>query len=163
MPTEIASRGVERIDVAVDRRRPHRPRVGARDRRARAVGVRARTTTRGRGSRRSTHNSGVIHAGIYYPAGTLKAEALGRRRAPDVCGSAPRMTCTHRRCGKIIVARDATRDAGARGAAEARATATASRDSRSSIARSSPGANRTCTVLAHSFHRIPASSMPRRS
>jgi len=58
------------------------------------------------GRETSSRNSEVIHAGIYYPAGFLKAALCveGRRLLYDICR---RHGIPHRKTGKVIVAPDA--------------------------------------------------------
>src|SRR5438046_1215594 len=73
------------------------------------------------GTRASARNSEVIHAGIYYPPGSLKARLCvrGRERLYEFCAG---RAIPHRRCEKLIVA---TTDAELPGLARVAATAQA--------------------------------------
>ncbi|MBD8870166.1 L-2-hydroxyglutarate oxidase [Nocardioides donggukensis] len=51
------------------------------------------------------HNSGVVHAGLYYPPGSLKAR-LCRRGVGLLTEFAERHGIRHEECGKIVVALD---------------------------------------------------------
>ncbi|MCC7487144.1 MAG: NAD(P)/FAD-dependent oxidoreductase [Burkholderiales bacterium] len=65
------------------------------------------------GTHASSRNSEVIHAGIYYPTGSLKARlcVAGRQALYRYCAE---HEIAHRRIGKVIVACDATELAGLR-------------------------------------------------
>lgn len=59
----------------------------------------------GPGQEISGHNSEIIHAGIYYITGSLKAQLAvrGRDLLYDYCA---RKNIAHRKCGKLIIATD---------------------------------------------------------
>lgn len=56
------------------------------------------------------HNSGVVHAGIYYEPGSLKAR-LCRRGVQLLRDLAERHRIAYEECGKVVVARDARESA----------------------------------------------------
>ena len=82
----------------------------------------------GIGTVTSSRNSEVIHAGIYYPAGSLMARmcVAGKRMLYDYCSD---HGVPHRNCGKLIVA-TSDHEAGKLAAIKAHATANSVTDMR---------------------------------
>src|ERR1700753_2798579 len=63
--------------------------------------------TKGIGNGVSSRNSEVVHGGLYYPTGSLRARhsVRGRRMIYDFCAS---HNVAHRKCGKLVVATNDT-------------------------------------------------------
>jgi L-2-hydroxyglutarate oxidase LhgO len=59
------------------------------------------------GRHQTSHNSGVVHAGLYYPPGSLKARLCTRGRVllKEFCAE---RGLAYQECGKVVVARDET-------------------------------------------------------
>src|SRR5918997_1681703 len=76
----------------------------------RGHGVIVAEATAGIGNGVSSRNSEVIHGGMYYPSGSLRARhcVAGRRMLYEFCGS---HGVPHARCGKLIVATNALEQA----------------------------------------------------
>lgn len=59
----------------------------------------------GVGRHQSTHNSGVLHAGLYYAPGSLKAR-LAREGLREMIAFCREHAIAHEQCGKLVIATD---------------------------------------------------------
>ena len=111
---------------------------------------------RGIGEEISARNSEVIHAGLYYAPGSLKARlcVAGKQLLYEYCA---KKGVAHRRCGKVIIAIHDEQERQARSAAEncagqwRRRSRMARRRASASARARRPGRRRT--VVAFDRHR----------
>jgi L-2-hydroxyglutarate oxidase LhgO len=89
----IAVIGAGIVGLAVARRLSERAQVTVLDKEDRV------------GAHQTSHNSGVVHAGLYYQPGSLKAE-LCRRGRTLLAGYCRERGLPYEMCGKLVVARD---------------------------------------------------------
>ncbi|WP_415184699.1 NAD(P)/FAD-dependent oxidoreductase [Phaeovulum sp.] len=115
------------------------------------------------GTETSSRNSEVVHAGIYYPTGSLKARLCVTGRA-QLYDYAVRKGVPHHRCGKLIVATSAAQDAGLAAIAE-RAAACGVTDlsllDRAEAQRMEPALNCTSALLSPSTGIIDSHALMR--
>ena len=113
------------------------------------------------GTETSTHNSGVIHAGLYYPANSLKARLCveGRAQLYEFC---ERRGVPHARTGKLVVATEPGDDARL-AQLEARARANGVDDvrliGRDDIVARQPGLAATTALLSPSTGLVAADAL----
>ena len=128
---------------------------------ARALALRGREVlvaeaTEAIGTGTSSRNSEVIHAGIYYPAGSLKARLCVRGKHLLYAYCAERGV-PHKRLGKLIVATDTAQAAQLEDIAR-RARATAWTTCNTFPAKRPCGWNRRCAAPPRCCRHPPASS-----
>ena len=113
------------------------------------------------GTETSTHNSGVIHAGLYYPANSLKARLCveGRAQLYEFC---ERRGVPHARTGKLVVATEPG-DEARLAQLEARARANGVDDvrliGRDDIVARQPGLAATTALLSPSTGLVAADAL----
>ena len=108
------------------------------------------------GTHTSARNSEVIHGGIYYPTGSIKAKlcVTGKKALYRYCAE---QNVNHQRIGKVIVATDETQLEGLKNTGN-RARSTMSTISGGSNATSWPRSSRRCSAWPACCRLRPASS-----
>ena len=109
------------------------------------------------GRHQSGHNSGVLHAGVYYKPGSLKAQLCVQGKAA-MERFADEHGIRYETCGKLIVALDSIRAGSARRPGSARPRQRCARSADGRAGRRCARSSRTPPVSAPCTRRAPASS-----